>query len=509
MALSGLAAVLGFLTVERAARQAGRGIWAPILGLVTGLFLIAVPGMIFKNYNPLAVVANAWCLLGFVLAASTREACWRALIGGVVLGLTWAARIDLGTFLTVLWIAVLFARLFGARSTLRQRFASSAAGLLLLAAGIVLGHAPVLLDGWRRGYLVDFLSAYPRSWKQIASKVPGFSKAPAPKPAAANANVNAAENKITPPVASTPAVAKQGAWKNDTLARTTWQDVQNAPEKKRHELLGLYLLTYFPVLALLVVFALGFGRWFAALREGADPNGALAVLALIGSSLALFPQYFFWRPDAPHLSEFGPGYWTAVIASLALLGWGASWRVPARWLGFFLALHAGIWFWRMLPDRWCGTIAARENREVLFEGENGARVFEQKKVVAWMNEVLRLIREHSKPDEYLLVYPYHPTFNVIANRRTYEKKLYMDNAEVKPGWGAAAIKRIQEHRPAMIIVSDWDVNGTEASRFRNWAADVYAHIRENYDLLGTFDEKEKFEVYARKAAAVPAAPQVQ
>jgi hypothetical protein len=178
-----------------------------------------------------------------------------------------------------------------------------------------------------------------------------------------------------------------------------------------------------------------------------------------------------------------------------------SWRAPARWLTVALFLHCGVWLWRMFPDRWCGTIAARQNRKTLFEGANGARVYEQKKTVAWMNELLRLIRERSRPEDYLVAYPYHPSFNVIADRPTYEKRIYIDDVEARPGWGKKAIKDINDYRPAIIIVSDWDVNGTEASRFRNFANDVYLHIRANYDLLATFDEQ--YELYARRTSAVP------
>jgi hypothetical protein len=42
------------------------------------------------------------------------------------------------------------------------------------------------------------------------------------------------------------------------------------------------------------------------------------------------------------------------------------------------------------------------------------------------------------------------------------------------------------------------VNGTEASRFRNWGNDVYLYVRANYEYLGVYDEREKFELYARK-----------
>jgi hypothetical protein len=497
MVLSTLAAVFGFLTVHRAARHAGRHALALPLAFATGIILVLVPGMLFKNYNPLAAVLNSWCLLGFVLAVSAREAAWRALAGGFVLGATWLVRIDLGTFFSLLWLGTLIFRLFGRSGTFRERLIVSGAAILILSASVVAIHAPVLWDGHKRGY--DFLGRYPGEWKRMFGRLTALTGGEGTQARVA-ANDPVAQAKA-PRVTQPP---KQGSWKKETLSRVHWSEVSEASEKDRDDVLGLFLLTYFPLLTMIPLIGWATWRWLGAVRGGGDSSGPLAALVLLGGALTMFPQFFFWRPDAPHLSEFGPGYWMAVIGATALLGAGISWRAPARWLTVLLFLHCGVWFWRMLPDRWCGTIAARSNRKIMFEGENGVRVFEQKKTVAWMNDVLRLIRERSRAGDYLVAYPYHPSFNVLANRPTCEKSVYIDNAEARPGWGKAAIERIEKFRPAMIIVSDWDPNGTEASRFRNWANDVYLHIRSNYELLGTFDEKEKFEVYARKRALTPA-----
>jgi hypothetical protein len=485
-AMSTLAAVLGFLTVEKAARHARRDRLALPLAFAAGLMLIAVPGMTFKNYNPLAAVANTWCLLGFVLSRSTREVWWRALVGGVVLGATWLVRIDLGTLFSLLWLGTLLAGVCARDFRIR----TAAAALTLIVIGVAAVHAPVLYDAKVRGYDAQFTGRYPSEWKRMFSKLPLLAGATS---AAKPAGADAAKGPANPP----PPAAKPGVWKHDTLKRTTWNDVQSASAKNRNKVLCLLLLTYLPILALLPLVAWAVARWFRALSRG-DTRTPLAVLVLIGGSLSMFAQFFFWRPDSPHLSEFGPGYWTALFGVLALLGLGAGWRAPGRWFAVFLTLHAGVWLWRMVPDRWTGTIAARFDRDSLFEGENGVRIYETDRTARWMNDALRLIRENSTEQDYLVAYPYHPSFNVLANRRTYERNVYIDNAEAKPGWNAAAVRRIEEHRPKIIIISDWDVNGTEASRFRNWAAPVLAHIHAHYDLRGTFDEKEKFEVYVRR-----------
>ncbi len=487
-ALSTLAAVLGFLTVERAGRHAGmKPLTALAIALAAGVMLIAVPGMTFKNYNPLATVANSWCLLGFVLARDTRSACWRALVGGLVLGATWLVRIDLGTFWSVLWTGVCLARIADRKIATTSRLTISGSGLAIVAAGVALMHTPVLLDAKQRGYYDQFTGAYSSQWRALALRA-GAAK-PAPSQTAA-------------PKAEHPSPAATGKpafkWSEETLGRTTWHDVSTANERSRSETLGLFLLTYFPLLTLIPFVTWAATRWFRSVFQGENTQTPLAALALLGGALTMFPQFFFWRPDSPHLSEFGPGYWTAVLGAGALLGIGKTWRAPARWLYIFLLLHASVWLWRMLPDRWCGTIAARANRSTLFVGENGVCIYEQKKTAMWMSEALRLIRENSKQGDFLVAYPYHPSFNVLSDRPTYERNVYVDNATAKPGWSEAAIQRIEKNKPAVIIVGDWDLNGTDASRFRNWAAAAYAHIREHYELLATFDDREKFEIYVRK-----------
>ena len=478
LSLSALAAVLGALTVEKAARHAGLRRGAVALGFAVGVMLIVTPGMTFKNYNPLAVVANAWCLLGFILA--TRER-WRwALGGGFILGATWLVRIDLGTFLSLVWLGVIVLRVFESGARLR----AFAVSVLLLASGVAAMHAPVFVDANRRGFGADLADSYTATWRKMAEVV-GVNL-PKPKPSKSLGFI----------VADVPAV------KASTFggkSRTTWSDVANAEDKKYWNTLGLFVLTYAPLLSLLPLALWAAARWARALIEGRDSRLPLAALALVGTALTLFPQFFIWRPDSPHLSEFGPGYWVAAVGAFVLLGAdGNVWRLPSRILAGYLAVHCVVWVCRILPDRWCGTIAARENRRTYFEGENGVHIYEQKKTVEWMKEAHRVIRANSGESDLLFAWPYHPAFNVLTNRLSTERLVYMDDLKAGVDWNPKAIARIEQRKPRIIVVSNWDVNGTEASRFKNWGAATYTHIQANYELLGTYDDKEKFEVWRRK-----------
>jgi hypothetical protein len=473
--------------------------------------LIVVPGMTFKNYNPLAAVANSWCLLNFALAAGAPSVRRRAFVGGLILGATWLVRIDLGTFFTIIWLGAIVARLF--ERQWQGRGAALAMSFVLLLVGILIPHAPVVLDAKRRGYLEPFLAAYPSQWQKLVQdlkKATGAAKSPAapapaivPAPAAPNGEATAEKG---------PAPKSAGTLTGQTLSRPTWSDVSAATGEKREDLLGLFLLTFLPLVSLVPLVLWAAVRWIRAACRGGDARPPLAALVLTGGALTLFPQYFFWRPDAPHLSEFGPAFWTGAVGATVLLGAGwRSWFSPARWMLVFLTLHAGVWLWRMAPDRWCGTIAARANRKTWFEGANGVRIFEQQKTVDWMREVLLTVRERSRDREYLVAYPYHPAFNVITNRPTYEKNVYVDNATASPRWHQDAIARMERYKPKVVIISGWSINGNPGSRFKNWAGPVYAHIRSRYEFYGTFGDKKKdglvaeedsYELFVRRPEGV-------
>jgi hypothetical protein len=526
MVLAALTAAMAFLTIDRVARYTGRDRLAAPLAFAVGIFIMLTPGMLFKNYNPLSVVANAWCLISFILADDFRKANWRALVGGLVLGTTWLLRIEIGTLWTILWLGVLLCRLPGPRAHLNARLASSGVALLLVMGSVAILHAPFFVDAYRRDYLPNLAASYPSQWRDMLRRVPGFGPKATPRaesvpsavpaPVAGNAAgvpapAAAAAEKAAATPAAPPASKPASSWKAGTQSRTTWASVSQASEKDYWNVLGLFILTYFPLLILLPLAAWAGVAWLRTAFSGGDSRLPLAALIAVGGSLTLFAQFFIWRPDSPHLSEFGPGYWVGTVGALLLL---RAHRPQRRWILLFsvlLAAHATIWMVRMFPDRWCGSIAARWSRKVLLEVENGVSVYEQKGDVQWMNDMVKAIQEHSKPGEYLVAYPYHPAFNVMANRPTYESNVYIDNAEASAKWSHDANMRIYTHKPAVIIIGDWAINGTEESRFKNWAAPVLDYVRRTHDLVGTFDpNKENFRLYVRRAippspAAIPAA----
>ena len=87
---------------------------------------------------------------------------------------------------------------------------------------------------------------------------------------------------------------------------------------------------------------------------------------------------------------------------------------------------------------------------------------------------------------------------IAADRPTYEKNVYVDNATRGPAWEKQAIARFEKYDPAVIVISEWDINGTDESRFSLWAPETKTWVQTHYIYQGTYLE---FEVYTRPQAA--------
>ena len=472
-ALSTVTALLGWLVVRRAT---GRE-W---VALAVGLACVIFPGSQFKNYMPLATVANMLAVVHFALAKEVRGAAWRAVLGGAVLGLTFLLRIDLGFLGLALWGGVLFLSAVDARRGWR----AALAGLALVAVTCLAVHAPVYAVARAGGYAPEFATQY-FGWARFLKNE-------------ASAVVVARPQKIPPdpPTAFVPFQIEQDSARS-TLPRVSWSLARSfaAPDKS-----ALFVLTYLPLL--LYGGLLAWALWAVAAamlrRDFALDRPATLVLLLLIASLATFPQFFFFRPDRPHLSEFMPGCIVALTSTLLLL--------PARGrllAGPLIAVHLGLFAWFALDHYSAGTIAARlgikKSKRQLFAGENGVRVWVHKdKDWPEFDGVRRLVAEHSQPGDWLICFPYQPGYNVMTDRPTYLHSLYQDNSTTDPGWSPRTLRDLQRRQPAIVIVDDRAMNKVEASKFSVWAQPVYEFLSQHYDLRGTFGT---VEVFCRKSAA--------
>ncbi len=477
--------VLAFLIVRRAT---GRGLYAFLVAL--GPLLI--PGMIFRNYMAFFAMLNMWCLLqAYVFEQRSRwlQLLWMGL-GGFALGLTFLTRIDLGTFFTIITVGL--AILYPIRGPGRRRLPIALGGLGLVVLMVIATHLPFYLDAQRRGYTDAFMRQYD-GWigmvRHLATQqVAKVQTQPAPAP-----------TPVTEPAPTAPAPPTEAMngdiQASNYLKKHDWEYFTKASTFYDR---AYVLILYLPIpLALLIVPLASFGLLIALVRRNfALRKVSLVILTTTGAALTLFPQYFFFRPDTPHLSEFMAPFMVALACTI-WFAWrwaaqSATTRLVATLLIAVAATDIGLYFYHSYPKESAGTIAANRRRDKELIAENGVRVWMRGKDRDELQQLCDIIKARTKSDDYLVCYPYTPTINFMTNRRSFEYNLYVDNAYDTSRFFDDTMREVEKYRPAAIIIDNRPINQTEQSRFRNWAGPTYQWIREHYTYAGTFLRQEVY-----------------
>jgi hypothetical protein len=525
-----LAARAWFFALATFTALLGRGVVTRIsgsrwLGLGIGLVLVVLPGSQFKDYIPLAEAANTACLIFMTRTdpASMKRWLGSVALGGLTLGLTLAVRVDLGFFFLFLWLGILLFFLLDCRISLGRRALCALAGLACLAAGILVPLTPTYLACRSEGVQSEFLAVY-LNWvgflrQGIAVKIgvpgkppagaatPHLQSSPTPAPAAVSP---ASPAEIPTPSAAPMAAPSPVVESTDssTLHRPPLSGIWRA--KGRNRLLPF--LTYAPIFSFALFLLLAMAGLARSLfqRDFTLASAPMQWLILMGGSLTTFPQFFFFRPDRPHLSEFMPGFIIAMAGSLWLL-WprqesSGILRRAAAWIfAAILAFHFVAFAIFAFEHASAGTQMARRGRKTRFDAANGVNVFVTAREAQILEGVRDSVLKYSRPEDYVVCFPYMPGYNLMTNRRTYVRNVYVDNATRSSHWSEDAIHEFETKRPAVVIIDDRKINGLDASRFSRWAAKAYAYLKQNYTRVERLDDNT-IEVFALTSPALPIQP---
>jgi hypothetical protein len=502
----GLCAITGVLAFFIVRRVTGSG-WFSILA---ALGPVLIPGMIFRNYMAFLAMLNMLVLLQayvFEQPSKLRQVFWMV-AAGISLGLTFLMRIDLGTFFTLITAGLIVLFPFGRRQGFGPSLALAASGAFLAVMMFCLTHAPFYLDAVKRGYAEAFTTQY-TNWfamvrflatQQLTKRAP-----PTPPPTQPTIASTAAEPP--PPLPTQTATAKTTPEPPPPAPNKAKGDVDSDGYLQKRALSDVIeartfydrtfaLATYLPVLVALLILLPAVALLGLALARAdfALKTSALILLVTAGSAMTLFPQYFFFRPDTPHLSEFMAPFVVAIACAI----WVASqWRkqntAAAIYSGLVIIVgvfNVAVFFLHAFPKESSGSIAARKMRKYKFVAENGVSVWLKQKEREEIARMFEVLKTHTKPSDYIVCYPYAPTINFMTNRPSYEYNLYVDNAHNVSGFFRETLEEVKKYRPGAILIDNRALNQTEESRFRNWAPDTYEWIKSNYAYAGTFRRQE-------------------
>ncbi len=450
---------------------------APVwLAWIQSAIVIAVTGQYFKAYIPFLVILHLFCLTIFLKTDRSARLC---LIIGVVLGITFLIRIDLGIFFSPLWAAVfvLSAMLLHHNLIPALKWFS----LTFVAAALV--QVPFAADAFERGFLKPFLDQYRDVCMVMLSYATPVSalKIPMPRvPLPAGSSLQPPGSSLqSPPLAKAPRANNASSQR---LSRRSLRDIVAKTSTIEKRLLAL--LTYYPIF--LATILLTYSAWVWRANQIRTEKWLLITSLLIGC-LTAFPQFFFFRPDLPHLIEFMNGAVVAFTGAIWLLAENP--RHPLHIAGTLLLLS---YFLLTFPNPYGGSLAQRQNRTLNFKGMNGVDVLLSPSEYQELEGLTSATLSHSKRGDYVVSYPYLPGINFITARPTFQHWLYVDDLTRSADWEETEIKRLKKYRPAVIVIDDWKINGTEESRFSNWARATNEFIEQNYIKVMSLKNKRVF-----------------
>ena len=450
---------------------------APLwLAFAQGLAVISVTGQYFMAYIPFLVLSN---LFAITLFLTSQRKTLLSVGAGLLLGTTYLIRIDVGIFLTAIWFGVIL--LHAVLLDRRLRLNLIVAGNFFL--GVAVMHLPFIYDAYHRHFLQPFADQY--------SNIAGLILRPIlPYPTQTVAK-NQDQSGVAHGAAPVATIIENHSVPVDRsatlLRRRPFQQIFQKSPRIEYRLLAF--LTYIPPLLICALFLAGF---YLCLSKKFAVDRWLLFSALLAGCLAAFPQFFFFRPDLPHLIEFMSGGLVALTCAGWLL-WSSQGRGRLSTAFFMtIALVAICYLLLTLPNQSGGTIAIRMNRHTNFRGANGVDVFLTKAEFEEVSGLFSATIWNSTKKDYVVCYPYLPGVNFITARPTFQNFLQIDNLTQAHDWQQIAIAKIQKFRPAVIVIDDRTLNGTEESRFSHWATQMTKFIESHYRLVEAMNSKKVF-----------------
>jgi hypothetical protein len=470
--ISTITGLLSFFIVKKTTHQS----W---LALLAGILALLLPGQLFRNYMAFTVLLNMFLFLKIFLLPCRNlktHLLWMAATGGA-LGVTFLIRIDLGFFLSLIFLGsvLMYPWIRNEQSkkfSFPKRCWLSLAALSLGITGFLLLHLPIYFHAEKKGFVIPFVTQYVQWPRMIVSQGTHLLKTIFEDPGSSH--------HLAAYVSTSSAPANNASITQSNLLRPT---LDSATIRERITTLNIYLpIICTGLLLLLTALFLFLSR---RKKECNLSHGAWIFSLMLGCSLTLFPQYFFWRPDMVHLSEFMVPMTTTLLVALYFV-WMVKEKIAPLLQPLLLAfsifaiLDLTLYFINGCQSQSTGGIAISQGRTKEFLGANGVSVKLAPHEFEEATAISQSILQHSQKGEYVICFPYNPEINFMTDRPSYRRDLYCDDMTASSNFNENAIAEIEHYQPAVIVITDWPINGTEHSRFSNWANTTYRYIQSHY-----------------------------
>lgn len=412
------------------------------LALAAALVMMLVPPFAASTVRSIGLALFSLPIV--LLARAPVDRGWFALVVATLsVGLVAILRPDMAYLFFAILLSVVAVRSWSADPTLRaggRRFALSVAVILLVVA---IGSAPLVWIAMKHGLLSALAASYMRYYGVFYTLI------------TASANVSASSqssNFIMIPALS-------ALWHGDWSSR-------------------VFAFLVYTTTAGLVAFGLVAARQWR--RPGADRSITIPHVAVLLVVSSQWPIFALFRADWTHFVTFMHAYllFAAMVVAALIQAGRLSWLVKAPVIGV-IGLQVALFVVQGVQAPGMGWLAQRSGRDAVFDGPAGIHVKVSSGEKLEYQAITQLIQNNSKPDDSIICVPYCPGIAFMAERRMLFRQHYADNG-VSESWINSAIAETRQAQPPVIIVRDWAINGTDSSRFVNWAARYLDFVRQTY-----------------------------
>lgn len=492
MTLAGVSGVLGFLLVRRVTGIA-------ILAAIAGGLMILMPGAMYRNnVGFVGVLASFALVYGYLVPHRTRisSILWMG-FAGAAMSLCFLIRIEPSLIATAVWAGLVVLYPLGVRGEFLSRLRTVCLGTLVAIAAFAAIHTPFVIHAYQRGFGPEFVKQYSQfvnllRWElqREFQKFQPPSRETTPVSDTGNQTVTQAVEVNPTRHADVPVQPVKPLAADPSDGRRPRPPLVDSIQDGRISFFPLSM--YFPVLSAGILAMFGCAIFLDGALRGYETGRrtGLAILSTTGCALALFPQYFFFRPDSVHLAEFMvPFYPALACAAAGAFGVIRSKNVWA-WSGWLVllttSLQVVVAFNSLYGREGSGSFRIARGKTALFEAPGGIHFRVKPRDLNDWERLRDTLEAATRDGGYLVTFPYVPILNVMADSPSYQFKLYVDNATEGPEFSEKTISELREKQPVAVVVNNRDINRTEFSRFKNWASPVHEHLSRNYVLAGTY-----------------------
>lgn len=439
-----------------------------ILSFLTSLIFILVPGPIHKIYIPLMSLC---AIIAFKNIKSTKKSIAGITPSAILVGISSLFRVEMGIMFFCIFLITILIRTIFTHQAFKYKIRLFFYSLVTSFNVILVTLLPFFILSYLQNFHQNFLNQY-KNWifylfnsfiKLISSISSNQDNIP---------NIKIIKNENT-----------------TTLQRAPLNNLFNKESDSQFILLThtpLFLLGLIITIVIIIYIKKYISFKKSNLSSIDTPTNFITICFI---TICSYFQFYFFRSDLSHLIQAMPPLIILLIyLSSTLLKISKTTHksksiifiLPITLISIYLYIYTTYSISHGLGFR-----PVNYHNFLYLSSKNGVNLYLPPFLYKELSPIKDIILSNSSKNDFIVCYPYMPGINFMTDRKTFKSSLYVDNSAVatNPNWNQSEIQSLSSKKVKVVVVwHDYAINGTEFSKFKNWAKPLYEHLKANYKI---------------------------